>query len=146
MAPVADMNLETYLSSPKIDSKHRQICLRRFFGCLATAVQYLHSNKIRHKDIKPKNILVKGKEGLLTDFGTSKNWSDDTKGTTSGTVPAWTKRYCAPEVWNDEVSQDLINEHTQPCLLSLATKHPERYLVPRMRLLGDGFSAEQPHF
>ena len=37
------------------DWKH---CLRRFFGSLATAVEYLHSQKVHNIDIKPDNILV----------------------------------------------------------------------------------------
>ena len=97
MKPVADMDLTTFLARYP-DSKERKICLRRFFGCLGTAVAYLHENKIRHKDIKPENILIKNRQVLLTDFGTSHNWSDDTKSCTSGTVAVLTKRYCAPEV------------------------------------------------
>lgn len=110
MSPVADMNLETFLATSSVDPRHRQICLRRFFGCLATAVQYLHEKKIRHKDIKSKNILVKGREVLVADFGTSTHWSDDTLGTTSGTVlDPLTQRYCAPEVSNGEVSSYFPN-------------------------------------
>lgn len=101
MTPVADMDLSTYLDAERVspnDKKDRQICLRRFFGCLATALKYLHGQEIRHKDIKPKNILVKNRDVLLADFGTSHNWSDDTKNTTEGTARGFTPRYCAPEV------------------------------------------------
>lgn len=97
MNPVADMNLATYLSATA-DLEDRKNCLRRFFGCLATAVDYLHSQKVRHKDIKPENILVKDRSVLLTDFGTSHNWADDSKSSTSGTIGGFTRRYCAPEV------------------------------------------------
>ncbi|KAF7512717.1 hypothetical protein GJ744_000284 [Endocarpon pusillum] len=97
MKPVADMNLATYLSATA-NLEDRKNCLRRFFGCLATAVDYLHSQKVRHKDIKPENILVKDRSVLLTDFGTSHNWADDSKSSTSGTIGAFTRRYCAPEV------------------------------------------------
>jgi hypothetical protein len=97
MTPVADMNLARYLAAD-IDIQDRQICLRRFFGCLANAVSYLHKMEVRHKDIKPQNILVKGRNVLLTDFGTSHNWSDSTRSGTSGTVPILTRKYCAPEV------------------------------------------------
>jgi hypothetical protein len=97
MNPVADMNLATYLSAI-VDLEDRKNCLRRFFGCLATAVDYLHSQKVRHKDIKPENILVKDRSVLLADFGTSHNWADDSKSSTSGTIGVFTRRYCAPEV------------------------------------------------
>ena len=103
MHPVADMNLATYLNQ-NMDIRERQICLRRFYGCLATAVQYLHDQKIRHKDIKPSNVLVRGSDVYLTDFGTSMHWDDGSRSTTMGTVPARTPKYCPPEVWNQEVS------------------------------------------
>ncbi|KAH8800317.1 kinase-like domain-containing protein [Xylogone sp. PMI_703] len=98
MKPVADCNLDYFLRAEDIDQIDRQTCLRRFFGCLATAVDYLHQKQIRHKDIKPANILVKNRAVLLTDFGTSHNWSNDTRSTSSGTSIGFTKRYCAPEV------------------------------------------------
>jgi serine/threonine protein kinase len=103
MTPVADMDLARYLTAD-IDLQDRQICLRRFFGCLANAVAYLHRMEVRHKDIKPQKILVKGRNVLLTDFGTSHNWSDSTRSGTSGTVPVFTRKYCAPEVADYAVS------------------------------------------
>lgn len=105
MTPVADMNLDEFLNDTSIKPADRQHCLRRFFGCLATAVEYLHQNRIRHKDIKPKNVLVKNRQVLLTDFGTSYSWADDARATTSGTnKQAITKAYCAPEVFINGVS------------------------------------------
>ncbi|ETN38534.1 uncharacterized protein HMPREF1541_06570 [Cyphellophora europaea CBS 101466] len=99
MQPVADMDLDAYLASTKIDLNEKKDRLRRYFGCLATAVEYLHEKGVRHKDIKPKNILIYNRQVLLTDFGTSHNWNDDGRATTEGTYKqAITKRYCAPEV------------------------------------------------
>jgi hypothetical protein len=109
ITPVADMNLEEYLSAPEPDCPDRKNCLRNFFGCLAAGVEYLHSQKIRHKDIKPKNVLVlrNYRRVLLTDFGTAHNWSDDPGGSSSGTVhEAFTERYCAPEVFGRKVSDE----------------------------------------
>ena len=103
MHPVADMNLATYLNQ-NMDQRERQICLRRFYGCLASAVLYLHEQQIKHKDIKPANILIRGTDVFLTDFGTSRHWNDGERSTTAGTVPAYTPRYCPPEVANFEVS------------------------------------------
>ena len=107
MKPVADCNFERFLSEVDVDQIDRQTCLRRFFGCLATAVDYLHQKRIRHKDIKPANILVKNRAVLLTDFGTSHNWSDDSRSTSSGTSVGYTKRYCAPEVAGCAVSNHI---------------------------------------
>lgn len=106
MTPVADMDLQVYLAASKIDIPDRSIRLRHFFGCLATAVEYLHHQKVRHKDIKPQNILVKDGRVFLADFGTSRSWADEPQGTTMGTnKQAFTKAYCAPEVAMHEVSQ-----------------------------------------
>ena len=97
MTPVADMNLATYLKT-NMNPESRKICLRRFFGCLAAALSYLHDRRVQHKDIKPANILVKKQYVYLTDFGTSRSWDNDASKSTMGTVAAFTPRYCAPEV------------------------------------------------
>ncbi|OAL53742.1 kinase-like protein [Pyrenochaeta sp. DS3sAY3a] len=71
--------------------------LRTFFGCLTAALAYLHDQNIRHKDIKPQNILVSKDNVLFSDFGLSRDFGDDVGSTTSGITPA-SARYCAPEV------------------------------------------------
>ncbi|KAF1813505.1 kinase-like protein [Eremomyces bilateralis CBS 781.70] len=97
--PVAEMNLITYLSCA---DTARYGELRTFFGCLPTALEFLHEQKIRHKDIKPANILVYGGKVLFTDFGISRDFTDAAGSTTFGTVNWSTARYCAPEVADRE--------------------------------------------
>jgi serine/threonine protein kinase len=100
ISPVADCDLLTQLSNVPL-SPDKEELLYSAFGCLCTAVAYLHENKIRHKDIKPQNILIKGKTFLLTDFGLSLDWAEMSRRTTEGTSRK-TPRYCAPEVANYE--------------------------------------------
>lgn len=95
MSPVADCDLSRFLRTAP-GSRDGISSLRTFFGCLATAVAYLHKNKIRHKDIKPSNVLVKDGNVLLTDFGLSRD-CNHTRSTTEGPT-ARTAKYCAPEV------------------------------------------------
>ncbi|KAH0541703.1 hypothetical protein FGG08_003866 [Glutinoglossum americanum] len=112
-SPVADMNLGTYLDdrTPQRDFKH----LERWFGCLATALQYLHNMKIRHKDIKPQNVLVKGDNVLLADFGISYDWSSNSRPTTSG-PGSRDPRYCAPEVADWEARNESSDIFSLGCV------------------------------
>jgi hypothetical protein len=54
---------EHYADSLNADSLR---ILRPAFGCLAHGLAFLHSNHIRHKDIKPTNILIYQKRVLYT--------------------------------------------------------------------------------
>ncbi|KAI9860489.1 MAG: hypothetical protein M1813_006148 [Trichoglossum hirsutum] len=96
MSPVADCDLSRFLRDSPSSADSISL-MRTFFGCLATALSYLHDSSIRHKDIKPSNILVKDTTVLLTDFGLSLDCNDLTRSTTEGLTPL-TRRYCAPEV------------------------------------------------
>ncbi|KAK3370364.1 kinase-like domain-containing protein, partial [Podospora didyma] len=97
MTPIAEMDLNEYLRSPSIDPVLRKRCLRAYFGCLATALAYLHQQDVRHNDIKPKNVLVKDSSVYFTDFGTSRSWGAEEGSTTIGEHEGFTQRYCAPE-------------------------------------------------
>jgi serine/threonine protein kinase len=99
MFPVADMDLSTYLVRAD-PAKHRE--LRTFFGCLARALGFLHEENIRHKDIKPSNILVYNGNVLFTDFGLAFDFTENEGSTTVSMVSAMTAKYCAPEVANHE--------------------------------------------
>ncbi|CAG8983807.1 hypothetical protein HYALB_00006773, partial [Hymenoscyphus albidus] len=91
MKPIADQDLKRYLldygGKPLIGSERERF--RTYYGCLTSAVAYLHENNIRHKDIKPNNIVLKRDEIYITDFGTAIEFDDD-KSVTKGTVKART--------------------------------------------------------
>jgi serine/threonine protein kinase len=92
ISPVADCDLavylHTYCTQPVLYPT-----IRTFYGCLASALAYLHDRRIKHRDIKPSNILVYRASILITDFGLSRESLDTTSGTDSGT-----SRYQSPEM------------------------------------------------
>jgi|SaaInlStandDraft_6_1057023.scaffolds.fasta_scaffold05067_2 NIMA (never in mitosis gene a)-related kinase 1/4/5 len=59
-------NLKKYLEHNKILSTQKNIILRK----VLLAVQYLHYNKVIHRDIKSDNILIHDGNPYLADFGT----------------------------------------------------------------------------
>jgi len=77
---------------------HAKERLNKVYGCLANAVQYLHDNDIRHKDLKPRNILLDKNNALyVTDFGLSRDTTDASSSVSDG-IERGTYKYCAPEV------------------------------------------------
>ncbi|KAI1412811.1 kinase-like protein [Hypoxylon sp. FL1857] len=102
LTPVADCNLGTFLDDFHASERPDVQLLEGFFGCLATALAHLHYDiNVRHKDIKPQNILVKKNKVLFTDFGISLDWSRYGC-TTTQQEKRRTYTYCAPEVAREE--------------------------------------------
>ncbi|KAI9717756.1 MAG: hypothetical protein M1812_004485 [Candelaria pacifica] len=99
MLPVADENLDRYLArfSDQANPAKGQVLLRSWFGCLASGLAYMHESFVRHKDIKPKNILVKGSNVLYTDFGIAREFVNTQYHSTSG-LQRGTLMYAAPEL------------------------------------------------
>jgi serine/threonine protein kinase len=71
--------------------------LRDFFPCLTEALAYLHKQHVKHKDIKPANILVdRFNSPILADFDLSHRYADPNEVPTSGPT-GYTYPYAAPE-------------------------------------------------
>ena len=80
--------------------------LRRYFVCLSQALSYLHEAGVRHKDIKPKNILIdESGRAVLTDFGISRRFPKDKPHVTNN---EWnfTRKYASPEMKDRRMPRD----------------------------------------
>ncbi|KAI9802307.1 MAG: hypothetical protein M1833_001813 [Piccolia ochrophora] len=103
--PAAQVDLKKFLTfvgsrGPEDESVSQDIIkIRMWFSCLASAITFLHESKIRHKDIKPDNVLVNEWSIIVTDFDISKDFEEQTQSKSTGPTPK-TRRYCAPEVAN----------------------------------------------
>jgi hypothetical protein len=81
---------------------------------LASALEYIHSQGVIHRDIKPGNILLaEGRRALLADFGLSRG-AESNPLTTEGFVVG-TPSYLAPE----QLTQGVTNEQTDLFQLGL---------------------------
>ena len=123
MYPPAKCNLEEYMKTvsqelakiSQIESGMPRACLSpksrqnikhlyRFFGCLSEAVRYLQATAvgIKHKDIKPANIVVDHFDSpLLTDFGIAHRYASPEEVDTSGYTEK-TEKYACPEALDEE--------------------------------------------
>jgi serine/threonine protein kinase len=109
MLPFATSNLQQYLqdmiSKRPTDKESwadfgtQRLQLFQWIYCLAVTLKDLHIRNIRHRDIKPQNILVHGSNILLTDFGISFSHDGVTKVALTTTVG--TEKYEPPEAFQE---------------------------------------------
>ena len=99
LAPVAESNLAEYLDMATRFTSECRSPLKRFLGCLVSAMAYIHESSLTHGDIKPANILItKGPSPnvVLCDFGAAQSVTNSIKSTNHDRP--LTRKYCAPEV------------------------------------------------
>jgi serine/threonine protein kinase len=104
--PAAQWNLKFFMRAPeqtvgedpkRIRYYSKRFYLRQWFVCLSQALEYLHTAKIRHKDITPTNVLVDSYGNvLLSDFGLSRRYRNKKESVTN-TETATTPEYTTPE-------------------------------------------------
>jgi hypothetical protein len=118
MTPVCDSDLEAVLNATQEDPvlQEDNQWLRQTFGCLATALNYLHTVAgVRHRDIKPSNILVQDGSIFLCDFGIATIFFGNSA-TTEGPVLACTRRYSAPEVIDERARNENADVWSLGCV------------------------------
>jgi len=114
--------------------------LHTYFGCLAQAVAYLHKSEvqIRHKDIKPENVVI-DQFGLplLTDFGLSKHFESGQPHSEGPTAKTW--KYADPETWHETQRDTRSDVFSLGCVyLEMATVllgRPPSFAEERLRRL-----------
>lgn len=97
MLPVAEGTLEQFLrrEDPLLDQEAN--ALRQFYGCLSGAVHFLHSHKIRHRDLTCRNVLIHKGNVFISDFGSSHDFSSRLTSSTRHRQTAVSRDYMAPE-------------------------------------------------
>ena len=68
----------------------------KYIRCIASALDYIHEQKINHLDVKPGNIMVRTKDerAILIDFGLSKHY--DNSGDQTSSTPVGISHGYAP--------------------------------------------------
>ena len=81
------------------DAKH-------YFCQMIYAVEYLHSNKICHHDLKPQNILIDSENNIrIIDFGLSVNFEDKEEMNKNYGSP----RFAAPELFQGKIHTEKVD-------------------------------------
>ena len=83
-------DLRFHLNKKKFNEQE----IKFIFVCILKGLDYLHSQRIIHKDVKPENVVLDSRGyAYLTDFGTSCLYKQENSAETAGTCG-----YMAPEV------------------------------------------------
>lgn len=99
MKPVAQGTLEEFLSGPQQLRNSDKVILRRFYGCLAGAMDYLYIHRVRHRDLTARNILIDSAgEIYISDFGSAYNWASKPSSKTKHRNIPTSPDYMAPEI------------------------------------------------
>lgn len=99
-------DLESYLSSYRVGEETRL----RWYGDLASGLQFLHENGVLHSDIRPENVWIKDDKlklanvGLANTVWKSKKPSSDQQYCHFIREMAASRPFQAPEVWEEDDS------------------------------------------
>ena len=73
----------------------------RYFGQIASALSYMHSQRMLHLDLKPGNVMLRASgDVVLIDFGLSKQFNDEGEPESSTSIGGGTPGYASLEQAN----------------------------------------------
>lgn len=94
---LSDTNLNKLIWERKGLSEEECI---KFTEEVGSALQYMHDSLMLHLDLKPGNIMIRGNESVLIDFGLSKQFTEDGKPESSTSIGQGTPGYAPLEQQN----------------------------------------------
>lgn len=109
-----DQDLFTYLSKVPAPGLSRE-CIKDVMLQLLQGLDFLHTNLVLHRDLKPDNILVSSRgEIKITDFGLSRMYAFNIA-LTPGVVTLW---YRAPEVLLNSTYMSSVDIWSAGCIFA----------------------------
>ena len=92
---LCDFDVKKYMRS--VSNKLQPTTVKSFIWQIMKGLEFCHSHRILHRDLKPQNILVTPRNGVikLDDFGLARAFSVPLRAYTHEVVTLW---YRAPEV------------------------------------------------
>ena len=114
----AERQLEQKYSCIFLRSLEQQLSdLQGYFLCLCSGLAYIHDANVRHKDIKPENIIVDYSGSVVfVDFGTSAKYATAQQSATRDPKTPATPKYMTPERYRDEVRDPRSDVYTLGCV------------------------------
>ena len=95
---------------------------------LCSALWVLHSMGVVHRDVKPDNVIIRGKEAVLIDFDAARIYKNENR---EDTQILGTTGFAAPEQYGLSQSDGRADIYALGVLLNimLTGKHPSRKLA-----------------
>ncbi|KAH7397170.1 kinase-like domain-containing protein [Pyrenochaeta sp. MPI-SDFR-AT-0127] len=113
MSPVADCNLQVYMEENTGTASAS--LLKSFFGCLASALSYLHGIGVNHNGLKTNAILVHRDNVLISGFGIAHDFSNERSEIMDGPGPRVPK-YSAPEAVGAQLRDRSVDIWSLGCI------------------------------
>ncbi|KAL8729274.1 MAG: hypothetical protein Q9181_005065 [Wetmoreana brouardii] len=127
--PVADYHLRQFFDICVQNEYHESYTrhINPWFGSLLDALAFTHKHEIRHRDVKPSNILIKNNAVYLCDFGLAKDFTGEDSSASRGPKPEGTPEYRAPEIISDQPRGRPADVFSLGCVFSemLTVSHGE---------------------